>query len=134
VTLGRAQLFKDWEAGSAMSRILSDPAAWSGSELLCWVLMPDHWHGLVKLGGARSLAETMNRAKGLSARRFNQANRRHGPVWANAFHDHALRKDENLRGVARYIFENPVRAGLVKTCGNYPFWDACWLGEYGDLL
>jgi hypothetical protein len=32
-----------------------------------------------------------------------------------------LRDDENVKVVARYILENPVRAGLAETVLAYPF-------------
>jgi len=41
--------------------------------------------------------------------------------------DHALRSDEDLRAVARYVIANPVRAGLAQRVGGYPFWDAVWI-------
>jgi REP element-mobilizing transposase RayT len=34
------------------------------SELYCWVLMPDHWHGLVRLGDGIKLSELVHRVKG----------------------------------------------------------------------
>nr|WP_084590761.1 transposase [Arenimonas metalli] len=133
-THGRERIFSDWHHASQMSRIISAPATWAGSELLCWALMPDHWHGLLVLGDTHSLPRTMNLAKGISSRRFNQATGRNGPVWAAAFHDHALRRDEDLREVARYIVSNPIRAGLAMTCGDYPYWDAVWLDRDGAPL
>ena len=45
----------------------------------------------------------------------------------DGYHDHALRQEEDLRAVARYIIANPVRAGLVERIGDYPHWDAAWL-------
>ncbi|MBB4592801.1 hypothetical protein FHR61_000481 [Xanthomonas arboricola] len=42
-------------------------------------------------------------------------------------HDRALRKDDDLRIVARYLIANPLRAGMVERVGDYPFWDAIWL-------
>jgi REP element-mobilizing transposase RayT len=49
------------------------------------------------------------------------------PVWQNGFHDHALRQEEDLAEVARYIVANPLRAGLVERLGDYPHWHAIWL-------
>ena len=49
------------------------------------------------------------------------------PVWQRGFYDHAIRREENLRNVARYIVANPLRAGLVQQIGDYPLWDAIWL-------
>ncbi len=46
---------------------------------------------------------------------------------AKTFHDRAMRKEEDLKAAARYIVANPLRAGLVERCGDYPLWDAVWL-------
>ena len=42
-------------------------------------------------------------------------------------YDHALRKDEDVKKIARYIIANPLRAGLVEKIEDYPYWDAVWL-------
>lgn len=52
---------------------------------------------------------------------------RNGPVWQRTYHDHALRREEDLRAAARYVVANPLRAGLAEGIGDYPFWDAAWL-------
>jgi REP element-mobilizing transposase RayT len=62
------------------------------------------------------LAQAVNRERGGS-----------DPVWTPAFHDRALRKEDDLKAFARYVVANPVRAGLVTRAGDYPFWDAIWL-------
>ncbi len=43
-----------------------------------------------------------------------------GPIWQRGF-DHILRKDEKLPVLQEYILNNPVRAGLVNDCDEYPF-------------
>jgi len=40
-------------------------------------------------------------------------------MWQRSFHDHGLRKEEALEDVARYIWENPVRKGLVDDAPAY---------------
>ncbi len=49
------------------------------------------------------------------------------PIWVRAFHDHALRADEDLLTVARYVVSNPVRVGLVNNVLEYSRWDAEWM-------
>ena len=51
--------------------------------------------------------------------------------WQEGSHEHVLRGDEDARHVARYIIENPVRAGLVTTPFQYPYLgsDVWTLGE-----
>ncbi|MCX7033363.1 MAG: transposase [Arenimonas sp.] len=127
VTHQRAPLFQEWANGCLMSRLISNRDTWAGATLLAWVLMPDHWHGIVVLDKHITLSKLMKRAKGTSAHAFNRQTGRQGPVWRDGFHDRAIRRDEGLRAVARYIVANPIRAGLVDTVGDYPFWDAAWL-------
>ncbi len=94
---------------------------------MAWVLMPDHAHWLLQLGERESLASVVNRLKAGSARAANTVLGRGGSLWSRAYHDHAVRSDEDVRAVARYIIANPIRAGLVQHVGDYPFWNAIWL-------
>lgn len=95
--------------------------------MLAWVLMPDHTHWLLQLGERDSLRRVVNRLKSASARYVNRVRATSGGVWAKTFHDHGLRREEDLQAVARYIIANPLRAGLVRRIGDYPFWNAVWL-------
>ncbi len=52
-----------------------------------------------------------------------------GPIWQKSYFDRAIRKDEDLRTIARYIIANPLRAGLVAHIGEYPHWDTIWIQE-----
>jgi len=122
----RAPWFADWELASRMSAALAHFGTWSPhAELLCWVLMPDHWHGLVGLRGRASLSDAVGWAKGRTAHAVREA--APGRIWADGFHDRALRREDDVRGAARYIVANPVRAGLVSRVRDYPYWDAVWL-------
>ncbi len=126
-TRHRNTLFTDFEAGSVAAAALTDPRVWLSGKLLAWVLMPDHWHGLLQLGPLDSLDITIARLKSISAKRINRALRRDGAVWSRAFHDRALRDESDLLPAARYLVANPLRAGLVERIGDYPFWGAAWL-------
>ena len=95
------------------------------ARLLAWVLMPDHWHGLLELGPLTSLGRWVAGLKSRTSRSIPAHLPR--PLWARGFHDHALRREEDLLQVARYIVLNPVRAGLANRCGLYPWWDAMWV-------
>ena len=44
-----------------------------------------------------------------------------GVTWQHGFFDHRLRNDESYGQKAEYIRQNPVRAGLVKAAGDWPF-------------
>ena len=107
------------EARLLISRIRED-ARRGSHQTLAFVVMPDHLHWLLQLQQG-SLSSLVGRVKSISARRLG------GQVWQKGFHDHALRQEEDLVALARYVVANPLRAGLVERLGDYPHWDAIWL-------
>ena len=123
----RRRLFARFWTGAVASAALADPRIWRDARLLAWVLMPDHWHGVVQLGERDSLGRVVQRLKANSARRVRYEADVHCRVWARGYHDHALRQEEGVREAARYVVGNPIRAGLVDRVADYPFWDATWV-------
>ena len=88
--------------------------------------MPDHVHVLIQLE-QDELGRLVARIKSHTAREVNLLRGTNTPVWAKGYYDRALREEDQLKDVARYIVANPVRAGLVKSVRDYPYWDAIWL-------
>ena len=122
-THGRNRRFDHTESAERAAAVLSAPSSWPHATALLWVLMPDHLHMLVDLSGAEALSRTVARIKALITRDMGAGCR----VWQSAFHDHALRRDECLLTIGRYLLENPVRAKLVARHEDWP-----WRG--GTLL
>jgi putative transposase len=126
-TFARTRLFADFDLACVACRALTDERLWYASRLLAWVLMPDHWHGLIELGESESISRVVQRLKANTSRRVRETTPRSTRVWAGGFHDRALRHEDHLVHLARYLVLNPVRAGLVRRVGDYPFWDALWI-------
>jgi len=84
--------------------------------------MPDHLHWLVQLG-TNPLPKVVGLMKGRASRLAAAG----GPLWQRGYYEHAIRDEESLVDVARYIVANPLRAGLVRRIGDYPLWDCVWL-------
>jgi REP element-mobilizing transposase RayT len=93
---------------------------------LAFVIMPDHLHWLVQLTGSRTMSSVVRTMKSLSAYRIGKFNGEQGVVWQAGFFDRAIRRDEDVKAVARYIVANPLRGGLVKSLKEYPHWYAIW--------
>ena len=94
---------------------------------LTWVLMPDHFHGLLQLGEKVQLSKVIAEFKGTTAYKINAELDRKGKLWQTSFYDHALREEENRKNIARYIVANPLRKGLVKDIKKYPYWNSIYL-------
>lgn len=126
-TCRRIRLFEDPGLARIASQALHDPRLWQSASLLAWVLMPDHWHGLIELNATGKLSETVQKLKSNTARRIRLEDSMLGTVWEKGFHDRAVRSDESLLEVARYVVCNPVRSQLVRRVGDYPYWNTVWL-------
>lgn len=126
VTAGRKEVFRDFWNARLLVQALRQTEEEGQGRWLAWVIMPDHFHALLSLEDA-NLGRVMNVAKGRAARWINQRTGSVAPLWQPAFHDHALRREEDRREVARYIAANPLRRGLVQRLGDYPHWDSVWL-------
>lgn len=93
-----------------------------------WVLMPDHFHGLLRLGAdGESLSKVVGALKGASGFVINKKLQRKGKSWQASFYDRALRDEDDRKNIARYIVTNPLRKGLVSKIGDYPFWNSVYL-------
>ncbi|HEU0187502.1 MAG TPA: transposase [Gallionellaceae bacterium] len=129
VTRARRPLFVEMRPARLVINAIRYHAEQGHVEPLAYVLMPDHLHWMFVLREPLSLPKLMASVKGYSARQINRlmAESDDSAVWQPGYHDHAVRQDEDLRAMARYVIANPIRAGLVKCVGDYPYWDAVWL-------
>ena len=82
--------------------------------------MPDHLHLLIEgKSDASDARDFIKRVKQYSGFYYAQA---YGTKpWQRYGYDNVLRDDEKTLVVARYILQNPLRAGLVKRIEDYPF-------------
>ena len=126
VTEQRIPWFQVFDFARLLCQALQQPASLGDASNLCWVVMPDHAHLLLQLDSV-PLDRVIQRFKSRTAIRLNREIGRTGRFWQPSYFEHAIRAAEDVRDVARYIVANPLRAGLVKRVGDYPYWNATWL-------
>ena len=126
-TRERTRWFSDFENGRVLVRYLAREDKHRHVRSLAFVVMPDHLHWLFQSITNRPISTAVNNVKSLAARELNRRYSRFGPIWQKGFYDRAIRHDEDVVAIARYIIGNPVRAGIVRRVGDYPLWDTIWL-------
>ena len=126
-TCGRRPVFSCFQNRRLLIRALQRQHLDGFVDSLAFVVMPDHLHWLLQLIGTRDLSTCVGLVKSLSAREIHATQGIDGKIWQRGFHDRAIRKQDDLVAVARYIVANPLRAGIVDSIRNYPLWDAKWL-------
>ncbi|MCF8077663.1 MAG: transposase [Desulfobacterales bacterium] len=104
------------EFSDAVAEILKKTALDAKATLSAWCIMPDHL--LVECKHLVGFVRTFKGRATAAARAVDPGRR----LWQRSFYDHLLRKEEDVRTVAQYIWENPVRAGIVdksEKCRRY---------------
>jgi len=115
VTLNRRPLFVPSKPeASGLQALLERRCA--DSRLYAWVIMPDHVHVLLT---TIDVVLWVHRLKAAATRSSCVVRGSRG-IWQASFHDRALRSSDSLAAVARYIWLNPVRAGLTPTAAAHP--------------
>jgi len=116
----RQALFGDPQVvAMALSQILRacEPC---GIEIIAYCFMPDHLHLLVE--GVRPDAngrQFFKLAKQYAGYAHSKAFGRR--LWQRYGYEHVVRSDQTSRAVSRYILENPIRARLANTAGDWPY-------------
>lgn len=127
-TLFRRPVFDDTDAARTVARLHRQSAPWSASQCQAWVLLPDCWLALVALAPADSIERIVRRFKSASARVVDPRLRINGWLWERGFEAQLLPEGGQLQAARKLVLE-PVRAGLASSIGEYPYWDAVWLGQ-----
>ena len=89
---------------------------------ICIMVMPDHVHTIIELGGGQTLAKVLHSLKRFTAREINKCLSRQGRFWQAEYRDWGIRNEKALNNIIRYAYENPVRKGLVEKARDYPYW------------
>jgi len=120
-TAERAQIFTEPRAVQTCLSASKEAGTRYEAKVYAYCFMPDHLHLLAGTPGGVNFIDFIRYFKQLSAYRLARASQTARRVWQTRFYDHALRLDEDIVTVARYIFDNPVRAGIVADGADYPY-------------
>ena len=86
-----------------------------------FVIMPDHIHLVIEVGGDMTIEKAMQLIKGRFSHRLTKEFEHLGEVWQRGFAEAQIMNKAELETHRAYIAENPVKAGLVDSAENYPY-------------
>ena len=119
-TLDRHKAFTTHDFFEESERQLFACSQEFGFTSIAYCFMPDHVHNLVEaLREDSSLPKYAAMWKQRTG--FAWRKRSGSPLWQKGYWERVLRSEDDLLSIARYVIENPVRAGLVRSVKDYPF-------------
>ena len=89
--------------------------------LLAFVVMPVHYHLVIRLGELRTLEEILQQVNRLISREVNTLRGTRGTFWQDGAHDRCIRPHEDIKEYIKYVHMNPVVAGLVDFPEQWPW-------------
>lgn len=87
---------------------------------LAYCLMDNHYHLVIETPLA-NLSLAMRHLNGVYAQAFNRRHERCGHVFQGRFRSILVEKEGYLLAACRYVVGNPVRAGLCRSPGEWPW-------------
>jgi putative transposase len=119
-THNRGRLFVRADAVEVVRAQIARASTEQHMSLIAYCFMPDHVHLLVEGQSDDSdCRRFIARAKQYSGFYYQASFGRR--LWQRYGYEHVLRNEQAAVSIARYIVENPVRAGMAAAAQDYPF-------------
>jgi len=116
----RCAIFLDEDDYSFFIRLFRNVREREFFDVDAYCLMPNHFHAIIEAELER-LSRGMHRLIGIYAQRFNERYDRVGHLVQDRFHARVIRDDEHFATACRYVWDNPVRAGLCAEAHQWPW-------------
>ena len=112
-TVDRQPLFLSDEEKGLLRDILKEKSQSFSIKLYAWVILDDHYHLLVRVGGRETLHRFVKNIHGASSFQLNQRDKCRGrSVWSN-YWDRCPRSKEDFYTFLNYIHINPIKHGKI---------------------
>jgi putative transposase len=86
-----------------------------------FVVMPNHLHVLLTVGGDMTIEKAMQLIKGGFSYRLKRESGYLGEVWQRGFSEVRIMDQEGFSRCREYIAKNPVKEGLAAESGEFPY-------------
>lgn len=90
-------------------------------KLISYTIMDNHAHILLYANDIHSMSKFMKMVNENFATYYNFINQRVGVVFRNRFKTQEILSKEHLYKCIKYIYNNPVKANIVKDIDEYPY-------------
>lgn len=90
-------------------------------KLIAYCIMNNHAHMLLKTENITELSKYMHRLNTIYAIYYNKKYSRVGYLFRDRYKSEGIYGEEHLYNCIKYIYDNPVKAGICKSAHEYPY-------------
>ncbi len=131
--VGRTQIFNKAKDYQLFEDLLLDAKEEFNMRILAYVMMPNHWHLLLRPREDGDLGIFMHRLTNKHTRQVHVQTKTigHGPLYQGRYKSFLVDTDNYYFTLIKYIERNPVRAKLVNKCEDWK-WGSAWRRINGE--
>lgn len=89
--------------------------------IIAYCIMNNHAHFLIQVQSIEQMSKYMQRLNAKYGIFYNKKYNRVGYVFRDRYKSEGIYSEEQLYNCIKYIFENPVKAGMCKQASDYPY-------------
>lgn len=90
-------------------------------KIIAYCIMNNHAHILIEAEDIKMLSKYMQRLNTKYAKYYNTKYKRVGYVFRNRYKSEGIYSKKQLYNCMKYIYDNPVKAGICKIASDYPY-------------
>ena len=125
--VARDKIFRKPADYQAFENILQEARDWVPMRLLCYSVMPSHWHLVLWPRGDSDLSEYMRWLSVTHTKRWHSHHHTigTGALYQGRFKSFPIEADDHFLTVCRYVERNALRANLVERAEEWR-WSSLW--------
>lgn len=90
-------------------------------KIIAYCIMNNHAHILIQTEDIQGLSKYMQRLNTRYGKYYNNKYNRVGFIFRNRYKSEGIYNEEHLYNCIKYIYDNPVKAGICKKASEYPY-------------
>ena len=117
----RESIFNGKSDYGSLLKLIKDSSVMFTVHIAGYCLMKNHYHILMQTPNA-NLSRIMRHIDGIYTQQFNRKYNLDGPLFRGRYKSILIEDDSYLLEILRYVHRNPMKAGLEKKLGEYPWY------------